>query len=231
MNESRGRLPAVPWNVGATVWGLIVGLALAVLVVPALVLPFDPNLDSLAAVMVAQALLGLTLAAVAFAIASDWGNRPAPGAARSLGLRRFAPGDLGVAALTLLAYYVFAAVFATVVLQPEQEDIGRELGLDEGVVGAILARVLIAGLAPITEEIFFRGFVFGGLRARLPLWLAALISGVLFGLVHAPTGITTLPLLSALGVALAWLYERTGSLGPPMIAHAVNNALALQVAT
>ena len=86
---------------------------------------------------------------------------------------------------------------------------------------------MIAIVAPFAEEIFFRGFVFAGLRTRLSLWPAALISGGLFGLVHAPSGITTVVPLAIIGVVFAWLYERTGSLWLAIIAHAINNALAL----
>ena len=59
--------------------------------------------------------------------------------------------------------------------------------------------MLIAGLAPIAEELFFRGFVFSGLRSRMTMLPAALISGLVFGLVHAPTGITTVVPLAVLG--------------------------------
>jgi uncharacterized protein len=94
---------------------------------------------------------------------------------------------------------------------------------------ATTAVVLIAGLAPVAEELFFRGFIFAGLRSRWALWPAALVSGLIFGLVHAPTGITTVVPLAALGVALSWLYDRTGSLWPCVMAHAINNGLALAV--
>ncbi len=88
---------------------------------------------------------------------------------------------------------------------------------------------MIAGVAPITEELFFRGFVFAGLRSRWSLWPAAIVSGLVFGLVHAPTGITAVIPLAVLGIALCWLYDRTGSLWPPVIAHVINNSLALVV--
>ena len=132
--------------------------------------------------------------------------------------------------LALFVYYLFAGLFSSLVLEPEQEDISNELGVgDESLFIAVTAVVLIAGLAPISEELFFRGFVFSGLRSRMSLWPAAVISGLVFGLVHAPTGITTVVPLAVLGAVLAWLYDRTGSLWPPVIAHAFNNALALAI--
>lgn len=227
--RDRGALPEITWSLGDTVWAVIGGMLLAVLFAPLLVLPFDPDLDSLGALLVAQALLDGTLILVALGMASGWNLDSLGASFERLGLSRFKPSTLGVTLLTLLAYYGAAIAFATLVVEPEQEDIGGELGLDEGVVAAIAAVVLIAVLAPIAEEAFFRGFFFAGLRGRLSLWPAALISGVLFGAIHAPTGLTAVVPLSMFGVALAWLYQRTGSLWPPIIAHAINNGLALAV--
>ena len=225
----RGRLPDITWSVKDTVWGLIAGLILALLA-PILVLPFDPDLDSDGALLAAQALFGLCLLGVPVAIASQWKAAQLRVAWERLGLRRFALSGLGWMLLALFVYYLFAGLFSSLVLEPQQEDISNELGVgDESLFIAVTAVVLIAGLAPISEELFFRGFVFSGLRSRMSLWPAAVISGLVFGLVHAPTGITTVVPLAVLGAVLAWLYDRTGSLWPPVIAHAFNNALALAI--
>jgi hypothetical protein len=80
------------------------------------------------------------------------------------------------------------------------------------------------------EELFFRGFLFSGLRQGWSFWPAAVVTGLLFGLVHAPEGITIVVPLGILGGALAWLYERTGSLWPCIGIHWFNNALALALA-
>jgi membrane protease YdiL (CAAX protease family) len=223
----RGRLPEITWSLKDTVWGLVAGLILAVLS-PIIVVPFDPDLDSDWSLLAAQGIFGLCLLAVPLGIASGW-SRSNLGLARvRLGLRSFPLQGLGWMLLVLVVYYVFAGLFAEFVLNPEQDDIADELGLnDENVLVALVAVALIAVLAPIAEEMFFRGFVFSGLRSRMTLWPAALISGLVFGLVHAPTGITTVIPLAVLGVALAWLYDKTGSLWPPILAHAINNGLAL----
>jgi membrane protease YdiL (CAAX protease family) len=221
------RLPKVPWTPGDTLWGLIGGLVLAVIVAPLLVLPFDSDLSSDGALLAAQALLAGSLAVVAVGMASSWKFSPVSEALERLGLRPFKPSALGIALLTLFAYYIAAAIFATIVLEPKQEDIGGELGIGEGILVTTIAIFLIAAVSPVCEELFFRGFVFAGLRSRWSLWPAALVSGLVFGLVHAPTGITTVIPLAGLGVALCWLYNRTGSLWPCVLVHVVNNALAL----
>ena len=222
-------LPAVPWTLSQTFWLMLAGFALALLS-PVLVLPFDPDLSSDGGLLGAQGLFELSLLFVAIGVASEWRFQPLRPALSRLGIRRAVPKDFGIALLTLLVYYIAAALFASLVLQPEQEDIGGELGVGDPNLLIAISAVLVIGLvAPVTEELFFRGFVFAGLRSRWSLWPSAIVVGLIFGIVHAPTGLTAVVPLAALGVALCWLYDRTGSLWPCVAAHVVNNGLALVV--
>lgn len=221
--------PYPNWEVRRTVFGLLAGLLVA-LFAPLLVVPFDPDLDSTGALLVAQTLFVGALIVVSIRVASGGERQGAiPEAAAMLGLRRFRRSAFGWMALGFFAYFVFAVLYGTLITQPEQEDIARDLGLDTGPLAAVAVALLIAVVAPISEEIFFRGMLFGGLRRRLPTIAAALISAAVFGALHAPTGITAVPPLIFFGFVLALLYERTGSLGPPIVVHAINNALALAV--
>lgn len=86
----------------------------------------------------------------------------------------------------------------------------------------ILASASLA--APFCEEVFFRGFVFTGLLKRMPLWPAALLSAVIFGVAHADLG-SLVPLI-IIGVALAWARWRTDSIWPGIVIHAANNTAA-----
>jgi uncharacterized protein len=222
-------LPAVPWTLSQTFWMMLAGFALALLS-PVLVLPFDPDLSSDGALLGAQGLFELSLLFVAIGVATEWRFQPLGPALGRLGLRRTVPKAFGIALLTLLVYYIAAGLFSQLVLQPEQEDIGGELGVgDPNLLIAVSAVLVIAVVAPVTEELFFRGFVFAGLRSRWSLWPAAVVVGLIFGIVHAPTGLTAVVPLAALGVALCWLYDRTGSLWPCVFAHVINNSLALLV--
>jgi uncharacterized protein len=222
-------LPPVPWTLSQTFWLMLAGFALALLS-PVMVLPFDPDLSSDGALLGAQGLFELSLLIVAIGVASEWRFQPLGPALERLGLRRTVPKAFGIALLTLLVYYIAAGLFSQLVLQPEQEDIGGELGVgDPNLLIAVSAVLVIAVVAPVTEELFFRGFVFAGLRSRWSLWPAAVAVGLIFGIVHAPTGLTAVVPLAALGVALCWLYDRTGSLWPCVFAHVINNSLALLV--
>jgi membrane protease YdiL (CAAX protease family) len=84
---------------------------------------------------------------------------------------------------------------------------------------------LLAVVVPIGEEVFFRGFVYGGLRARWGIWPAAVTSALFFAVVHTQL-VHGLPIF-LLGVLFAVLYARTGSLLPPIVAHAANNVIAV----
>jgi membrane protease YdiL (CAAX protease family) len=137
--------------------------------------------------------------------------------------------------LSVLAYlaYLGAALVIAAALQPEQEDVTRDLGFGEGNFGSVAAGLLIIAVAPISEEIFFRGFLFGGFRRGAPFAAAAVASAGIWGLFHytGPDSWGVVVQLTAFGLALAWLYERTGSLWPPIALHVLNNALAFAVLT
>ena len=88
-----------------------------------------------------------------------------------------------------------------------------------------LAIVLAGGLiAPVAEELFFRGFVFRSyLRSRGPL-VAYAISSLTFATLHL--NLPALPAILALALMFAWIYQRTGSIVPNVVGHALNNAVA-----
>lgn len=79
-------------------------------------------------------------------------------------------------------------------------------------------------IAPFCEEVFFRGFVFPGLRHGMSLIWAIVISSLLFGVAHADPG--SFPVLFVIGLALAFLRWRTQSVWPCIMLHMLNNAIA-----
>ena len=155
----------------------------------------------------------------------------------TLGLRAVASGrraaTVATAGAALLAYFIFAAVYSALV-HPHQKDITRDLGFGHGGFGTVAAGVLIVVAAPISEEIFFRGFMFGGFRKRLSFPIAALISArdlrplPLHGRRAASRWSRSSP---SSGFALCWVYEETGSIYPTIAIHALNNAIAFIVLT
>jgi uncharacterized protein len=181
--------------------------------------------DGLDTVIALQAALEIGLIGAAFGLAALRGVDGS--AAAALGLRAPRPGAWSAAAKTFGLYLLGAFLYALVVGPPEQRDLADELGFNTGVAGAIMAGLAIVVVAPFAEEVFFRGFLFGSLRRLTSLWPAALGSGFFFGIIHLSTGdLSVVPPLAYLGVLLALLYARTGSVWPCIAVHTFNNALA-----
>lgn len=89
-------------------------------------------------------------------------------------------------------------------------------------VSLLLLFLSVVVMAPIVEEIAFRGVLYNLLNKTLPLWVSALISSVIFGILHGTTFLQT----AIIGLVLAFIYQITGDLKVAIIGHAVNNAVA-----
>lgn len=219
-------LPQAGWS-GMTVFvGALV--AIGIIVIGGLVVAlFELGLESNANLYATQLVVGVAfgLTAIGFAAAEVDGRLRE--ALERLGLGRILLRIVVIAGLGWLAY-VAAAALLVPILQPEQEDVTRRLGTDEGsVLSVIVAGLLIVVVAPLSEELFFRGFMYAGLRRSMPIWPAALVSGAIFGSLHLAGGNAGVAIqLAVFGVILAYLYERTGSLWAPILAHALNNTIA-----
>jgi membrane protease YdiL (CAAX protease family) len=100
--------------------------------------------------------------------------------------------------------------------------------LDEAGGSIIVTIVLVGILGPIAEEIFFRGFVLPGLIKRFGVGRSLLISSLVFSLFHIDPG-AIVPTF-ALGLALGWVYLKTGSIWPAIFAHGLHNTVAVLVA-
>jgi membrane protease YdiL (CAAX protease family) len=145
-----------------------------------------------------------------------------------LGLRPAAlKRALGAMALTLLGFLIFSAIWASAVEVSTREKLLEQLGTNESVALLVASAALTCVMAPICEEILFRGYFFVALN-NWKGWLpAALITGLVFGGVHAGSApVVDLVPLAALGFALCALYRYTGSLYPCIAAHALNNSFA-----
>jgi hypothetical protein len=102
-----------------------------------------------------------------------------------------------------------------------------------GTRGEVLVDVLDSVvLAPVVEELLFRGLLYGTLRLRLGPAPATILSAALFALAHG-YGVVGFVSVFMSGVLWAVAYERTRSLWPGMLAHAANNlqATAIVLAT
>jgi hypothetical protein len=193
----------------------------AVLSIPAVIADKPGNGDlSDAASAAVQLATGLGFLLVPFAIAARRGATVRQ-AAGELGLRRFRRSAVKWMFAAVGAYLGLTILYVAIAGAPEQEDIAEAFGT------VPVQILLIAIAAPISEEVCFRGMLFGGLRERLPRIAAALLSALIFGALHATTGLSAVPPLIAFGFVLCLLYEKTGSIVPGIVLHMLNNSVAL----
>jgi membrane protease YdiL (CAAX protease family) len=148
----------------------------------------------------------------------------------SLGIGAFFAAGIG--------YYVVSAGYQSIVNLHGSDKLPPELGVSTSTAALVGATIFVCVIAPIAEEFFFRGFVFGALRRWHPTilgrdvgtWVAAVITGILFGLAHTGSASSQYLIpLGFLGFVLCLVRWKTGSLYPCMALHSVNNSLALGV--
>jgi membrane protease YdiL (CAAX protease family) len=217
------RFPYATWGVQMAIGGVLVALGAGiVMAVPAVIIDNPASGDlSDAANAVVQLATALGFLLVPVAVATSWGESSVGLALTRLGVRGFRPGAIKWMLAAVGAYLVFAAAYSGIFGSPHQEDVAESFG----VLPVQVLLIVIA--APISEEVCFRGMLFGGLRTRIPRIAAALLSGLIFGALHALTGITAVPPLIFFGFVLALLYEETGSIVPGILLHMLNNTIAL----
>ena len=215
--------PYSNWGPAAAVLGVLLALGTGIVLgIPAVFVdqPDGGELSS-AANAIVQLATAVGFLMVPMVIAARRGADSIGEALRRLGVRSFRPGAIKWMAAAVGAYLAFAIAYGAILGPPEQKDIAESFGT------LPVQILLIVVAAPISEEVCFRGMLFGGLRERLPRLAAALLSAVIFGGLHALTGISAVPPLIAFGFVLALLYEKTGSIVPGIILHMLNNSVAL----
>ena len=164
----------------------------------------------------------IVLVLTAYMVMAHYG-RPSP---QSFGLRRFRSSAFFWVAVAFVSYLVLAAIY-TVIVNPPPEDLPDQLGADESTLLAVITGIFVIVVAPFAEEFFFRGFLYQALRNSWGTVLGVISSGAIFSAIHgAPDKFVPLWFL---GMALAMLFEKTRSLWPCIMLHAINNVIAFAV--
>lgn len=148
-------------------------------------------------------------------------------AAWHFGLRRVRLARaLGLVLLAVIGFLIFYSLWSLVVHAPK-EKLLETLGTRQSTALLIGSAALTCVVAPICEEFLFRGYFFSALRNWHGTLPAALITGLVFGGVHATSApASDLVPLAALGFALCLVYRFSGSLYPCIALHALNNSIA-----
>jgi membrane protease YdiL (CAAX protease family) len=228
----------VPWPIWTAPASVLVGLVVGVfgsVVVAGIGAAAGSSKNSPAVNLVSDLVfdVGFVLTALYFASLK---RRARP---EDFGYRRVALA-LGVGACLAggIGYYIVTAVYQALVHLHGTDKLPQSLGVGKSTAALAAAAVFVCVVAPIAEEFFFRGFIFGALRRwhvvigghDIGTWLAAVITGMLFGLAHtgSAAGQYLIP-LGFLSFVLCLIRWRTRSLYPCMALHSINNSLALGV--
>jgi membrane protease YdiL (CAAX protease family) len=141
---------------------------------------------------------------------------------------------IGPALGWMIAAYVFyialGQLWAQLVDTNAKDKLPDSLGADESTAALVAVCVIVTVIAPLAEEVFFRGYFFGAVRNWRGPWPAALITGAVFGAIHVGSAdaVFLVP-LAIFGVMLCVVRWQTDSLLPCIALHAINNALAFAV--
>jgi uncharacterized protein len=106
---------------------------------------------------------------------------------------------------------------------PQVEAITGGVGLS--MTDLVLLLFLVAGVAPVAEELFFRGMLYPVMRRRWGSVAAVVLNALLFALIHYFP--ILLPGLFTSGLIFAWVRERSGSIIPSIVLHSLQNGFAV----
>lgn len=187
-----------------------------------------PTLDAALALVVYVAVCGSALWVMRYRIGRS-GQRSGPALGLDGGprLRHLWQGLSGYG--VLIACAALAGVLARSWGMPLGVAAGNGGPGAPGAPAIALYLLMTCVLAPLMEEAIFRGYVFAALRRVQPVAVAAISSAILFAGAHLSLGGPGLLAVFGMGVMLAYLYQRGGSLWPCVLAHAVHNLLAFAV--
>lgn len=156
---------------------------------------------------------------------------------KTLGLKLFRLHDIGYAIGGFIGYfllYIFTLKAVQALVPQLNTSQKQQLGFNHVTSGTQLVLVFISlvVLPPITEEILVRGFLYSGLKSKLPTAIAVIITSALFAAAHLQFGSgAALVWVAALdtfvlSLVLIYLREKTGSLWASILLHALKNGIA-----
>ena len=225
-----GPPPPVPWTLRDVFVGLLVPLSFYAVAFASRQLMGDPRTEAPSMSGATRLLAGLLIIIFQLSLLIPvwwWGLRKYGVGREALGLRPFTtlPG-CGLVFVALVVGYTITGMWGLFLMRYGLRAQPNPLPLfGEGAAGLFLALLAAGLIAPLTEEIFFRGFMFPAFRDRLGEFWGITLSAGIFGLAHLQP--LALPALFGLGPLLAWLYQRTGSLWSSIILHATINSIAI----
>jgi uncharacterized protein len=207
----------VPWTVSDT-W---IGLLLTIIIIAGLIMIShfysETTLYQTVGLLGSELALLLPVLIIMTLRKASWG---------SFGLRKFNKNFLGMGCGLLLATYIIViannVVFYVLHISTQGDQISQLLLKLKYPYWLVLIGIFVA---PLVEEIFFRGFLFAGIRQQVGWKKAALISSIAFSIAHLNLA-AAIPTF-ALGFTFAYLYQQAKSIWPGIVMHFLVNAASL----
>ncbi|HET6448551.1 MAG TPA: type II CAAX endopeptidase family protein [Conexibacter sp.] len=137
---------------------------------------------------------------------------------------------LGWMVAAYVVYIALGQLWAQIVDTNAKDKLPDSLGADHSTAALVAVCAIVTVIAPIAEEVFFRGYFFSAVRNWRGPWPAVIVTGAVFGAIHVGSAdaVFLVP-LAILGAMLCIVRWQTGSLLPCIALHAINNALAFAV--
>ena len=225
------------YGLGLTVWvvfALYAGQTIAALILSNVVVSGNQTATESTAAALGY-IFGLILAIAVPAVVTK-----KPIDRKVLGIDRLPSwSDIGLSLLSVVPYYIAAAGviwFGVSVLKVIDPTVGQQIGFANVVsqFDYLLVFITFVVMAPLAEELLFRGYLLGNISKKWNKWLAVIATAVVFGLLHVP-GFT------ADGIVLQWgaaadtftmglvagiLRMLTGNIWAGMILHGIKNSIA-----
>ncbi|HSJ71854.1 MAG TPA: type II CAAX endopeptidase family protein [Acidimicrobiia bacterium] len=224
----QGYLPSAKWRIRDVFFAFVAGIAGSLVVTVAVVIagadPLDPIPFSL--VFLGQAA-GSVVAIVMLSRSRGSGSLAA-----DTGFV-VKPGDWWGVPAGMLLQIAIALITAPFVFwvfgdDPPDQSVSEIAGASETLIEQLLIIAAVAVVAPIIEEIIFRGMLLSILRRSFGAWVSIIVSAAVFASVHLidPNAIAVVPGLFALGIVLGWVTLRRGDLSLAIALHSGINLLA-----
>ncbi|MFA5255824.1 MAG: CPBP family intramembrane glutamic endopeptidase [Candidatus Omnitrophota bacterium] len=130
-------------------------------------------------------------------------------------------GYLALVPVLILLLMIIAVIINVTKYVPERQPVVELFMKEKGVAFLTYSSLFAAIIGPIIEELFFRGFLYGALKKYIGIFWAMTATAALFAALHAHI-VGFFPIM-ALGILLAYIYEKTGTLVSSVTIHMIHN--------
>ena len=130
-------------------------------------------------------------------------------------------GYIAAVPVLVAALFIVVALINLTKYVPEKQAVVELFMKEDNAPFLIYTGIFAAFAGPIVEELFFRGFMYGAFKKSIGIFWAAILTSTLFAALHTHI-VGFLPIL-ILGMLLAYLYEKTGTLVSSITVHTIHN--------